>query len=90
MSYRFSTQYKLAAGLVAMIAPSMASAYVGPGAGITAIGSVLALLVGVVLAIVGFLWYPIKRFIRSRSGKASSDNLTQENTAEETGNREEK
>jgi len=38
-----------------------AEAYVGPGAGITAIGTVIALLAAVFLAIVGFVWYPIKR-----------------------------
>ena len=86
MSYRFSTQHKLVIGLVAVIAPATAFAYVGPGAGITAIGSVLALLVGGFLAIVGFIWYPIKRFFRGRSGKAAGDNLAEKNTAEETGN----
>ena len=85
MSYRFSTLYGLATGMVAVIAPATAFAYVGPGAGITAIGSVLALLVGIVLAIVGFVWYPIKRFMRSRSGKAAGDNLAEKNTAEEAG-----
>jgi len=85
-SYRFSTPYKLVTGLVAVIAPATAFAYVGPGAGITAIGSVLALLVGVFLAIVGFIWYPIKRFIRGMSGKAADDNPAVKNTAEETGN----
>jgi hypothetical protein len=40
-------------------------AYVGPGAGLSAIGAFLAVLAGIVVAIVGFLWYPIKRLIRS-------------------------
>lgn len=41
-------------------------AYVGPGAGLTAIGSLLALLSAVVLALVGFIWYPVKRLLRKR------------------------
>jgi hypothetical protein len=57
------------AGILMAAIPALASAYVGPGAGITAIGSVLALLAGILLAIVGFIWYPLKRFFRSRSGK---------------------
>ena len=43
------------------VGPSVAEAYIGPGAGISAIGSFLALLGGIVLAIVGFVWFPLKR-----------------------------
>ena len=85
MSYRFSILYKLAASLAAVLVPATAFAYVGPGAGITAIGSVLALLVGVFMAIVGFIWYPIKRMIRGKSGKAAAGARAEKNTAEETG-----
>lgn len=46
-----------------------ALAYVGPGAGISAIGSVLALIGAVLLAIVGFVWYPIKRKIKRRKAE---------------------
>ena len=54
------------AGLAALaLAPAEALAYTGPGAGISAIGSVLALLAALGLAIVGFVWYPIKRLIKS-------------------------
>jgi hypothetical protein len=47
-----------------------AFAYVGPGAGLSAIGAFLALVVGVILAFFGFIWYPVKRLLRK--GKASS------------------
>ena len=43
-----------------------AFAYVGPGAGLTAIGSLVALFAAVGLAIVGFVWDPIKRLRRRR------------------------
>jgi hypothetical protein len=43
-----------------------AMAYVGPGSGVTVIGAALALVGGVILAIVGFVWYPIKRLLRLR------------------------
>lgn len=46
-------------------APNVAFAYVGPGAGITALGAVVAVVAAVFLAIVGFIWYPIKR-LRAR------------------------
>lgn len=55
-----------------LVAAAPAAAYVGPGAGLTAIGAALAFVGAVVLAIVGFVWYPIKRLLRSRAGKADT------------------
>ena len=43
--------------------PSPAMAYIGPGGGLSAIGVFLALVAGVILALLGFVWYPIKRLI---------------------------
>jgi hypothetical protein len=59
--------------LLAMLAalsvlPDAALAYVGPGAGLSAIGTLVALVGAVLLAIVGFLWYPLKRLIRGLRG----------------------
>ncbi|MEZ5863116.1 MAG: hypothetical protein R3D25_03230 [Geminicoccaceae bacterium] len=54
-----------------LLVPSLAHAYIGPGAGITAIGSLLALVGAVLLALVGFVWYPIKRLRRGRAKTAS-------------------
>ncbi|MEM7268686.1 MAG: hypothetical protein AAF401_05475 [Pseudomonadota bacterium] len=59
----------LAAFLIAVAVPTLAMAYVGPGAGISAIGSLIALIAAVLLAIVGFLWFPLKRMLRKRSNK---------------------
>ncbi len=38
--------------------------YVGPGAGLTAFGALLAVIAGVVLTFVGFVWYPLRRFLK--------------------------
>lgn len=54
-----------------LLVPSLAHAYIGPGAGITAIGSLLALVGAVLLALVGFVWYPIKRLRRGRAKSAN-------------------
>ncbi|MEM5477769.1 hypothetical protein [Pacificibacter sp. AS14] len=59
----------LAVGVAITILPVTAQAYVGPGAGLTAIGTMVALLAALILAVVGFVWYPIKRLMRA--GKAS-------------------
>lgn len=42
-------------------------AYIGPGAGLTAIGAFLTLVVGLFVAVLGFVWYPIKRLLRRGS-----------------------
>lgn len=49
-----------------MLAPQLALAYVGPGTGLSAIGSFFALLMTIVLVIVGFFWLPLKRVLKSR------------------------
>jgi hypothetical protein len=44
-----------------LLSPRAADAYIGPGAGITVIGTAVAFVSIVVFAIIGFVWYPIKR-----------------------------
>jgi len=56
------------AALVLMAGPAFA--YTGPGAGITAIGSLLALVAALVLGIIGFVWYPVKRMMKARNNAA--------------------
>ena len=69
------------AAAVAVLAAQPAYAYIGPGAGLTAIGTVIALLGGILLAIVGFVWYPIKRVMRSRARAKSAAAATAEKPA---------
>ena len=60
----------LAALLLAL--PQPAEAYIGPGAGLSAIGTVVALFGALLLAVVGFVWYPLKRLRRKlREGKGA-------------------
>jgi len=51
------------------VSPNLAYAYIGPGAGISVIGTVIALIGAILLAIFGFIWYPIKR-LRAKNKKA--------------------
>jgi len=55
-------------GSLGLATPVMA--YVGPGAGLTAIGIPVALIGGLVLAIIGFVWYPLRRLRRNRKAAA--------------------
>lgn len=52
--------------LMPVLTAGQAHAYVGPGAGLTAIGTVLALVSALFLALVGFVWYPVRRVLRKR------------------------
>lgn len=47
-------------------------AYMGPGSGLAAMGSLLSLVGALLLAIVGFVWFPLKRLLRKRSAQASA------------------
>ena len=60
--------------LLVVVTSSSAQAYVGPGAGLSAIGAVFALIIGLFVAILGFIWYPLKRLFRKR--KAEPDDET--------------
>ena len=56
-------------------------AYVGPGAGLSAIGAFLALLGGIIIAIFGFVWYPIKRFrAKRKKAKEAKESTSTEET----------
>jgi hypothetical protein len=55
-------------------APPAALAYVGPGAGLSALGWLAALAGAIGLAVVGFVWYPVRRLLRrsARKGPGSA------------------
>ncbi len=55
-------------------------AYIGPGAGISVIGTVVAFIGAVVFAIVGFIWYPIKRLLAFLRGTRKQDDETPAST----------
>jgi hypothetical protein len=52
--------------LFVLALPSLSHAYVGPGTGLSAIGSIVAFLGAILLMIIGFLWYPIKRLLKGK------------------------
>ena len=51
--------------------PSTVAAYIGPGLGLGAIGTVLGIFAAIILAIIGVVWYPLKRFLKKRKSEAS-------------------
>lgn len=52
--------------LVTLFHYEQAHAYIGPGVGAGAISVVLGVLASIFLAFVAILWYPMKRFLKSR------------------------
>lgn len=59
----------LAAGL---LTPSLAWAYVGPGAGLTVIGSLVAVAAAVLIALVGLVLFPVRLLMKKmRAAKAA-------------------
>jgi hypothetical protein len=60
-----------------------AEAYIGPGAGIGAIGTVVALFGAILLAIVAFVWYPVKRLLRTRKREPNHEVNEKEQINEE-------
>jgi hypothetical protein len=68
----YLTAVCLAVAGVFSIGSTPAFAYVGPGAGLSAIGAFLALIMGLILAFVGFIWYPVKRLLRKGNAPGAS------------------
>lgn len=58
--------YTLLASMIFLGTPALA--YIGPGAGAGAIGVLIAIIGGIVLLLIGFLWFPIKRMMRKNKG----------------------
>jgi hypothetical protein len=54
----------------AMIVPGAADAYVGPGAGLGLIGSLLAVLGAILIAITGLIVLPVRMLFKRRKVKA--------------------
>jgi len=69
---RTSKSVRIAVLLLAALAVGSAHAYVGPGAGLTAIGTVIALIGAILLALVGFVWYPVKRLLSRKKTDQSA------------------
>ena len=65
---------------IAFLCAGPAAAYIGPGSGVSAIGTVVAVMGAGFLLIVGFVWYPIKRLLRrgKPSPETTEDSITEE------------
>ncbi len=58
----------------AMLSPGIAAAYVGPGAGISLLGALWGLIVGVVLAFGIILIWPIRMMLKKKRAREALKN----------------
>lgn len=65
---RVKTAVATAGAALGLLVPTAATAYGGPGSVITGIGAFLAALAAVAAAVLGFLWFPLKKLIRKVRG----------------------
>lgn len=62
--------------LIFIVLTGDAHAYVGPGLGLGVIGAIISGILAVLLAIVGVIWYPLKRILKKK--QAASDSKKEE------------
>lgn len=54
--------------ILALLIPDSALAYGGPGSIVSGIGALIAAVVAIGAAVVGFFWFPLKRLLHSMRG----------------------
>ncbi len=72
--------------LLFMVTPDICYAYVGPGAGVTMIGALLAVIGTIFLTVFGLLLWPIRMLLRKMKAKKKVEmtEVTQEETGTKT------
>ncbi len=85
--FRFGNATTVLAWLLFTLTCSPANAYLGPGGAVSSIGALLALIGAVLLAIIGFVWYPVKRML---TGKRRASEADDEDNKEDDDSHEER
>lgn len=57
--------------IAALLVSGIANAYVGPGAGISVLGSLLGILATIVLAIGAIIVWPLRKMMKRKKAKAA-------------------
>ena len=64
--------------LILMTASPLATAYIGPGSGISVVGSLLGLLATILIAVGAIALFPFRRMLKKRAQKQSSEGLDED------------
>ena len=67
---------KLPAVLLLVLLSNTAVAYVGPGAGISVLGSLLSILATIFVAIGAIIFWPLRKFIKRRKARLNAEAST--------------
>ena len=67
--------------LLLMAISPLASAYIGPGSGISVIGSLFALLATVGLAVFAIFLFPFRKLMNKRNKEADAEDVQQDDIA---------
>lgn len=59
--------------LLTVTIPEVTYAYIGPGAGVSLIGSFLGILVAVLIALFALIAWPIRRMLKARKAQNKTD-----------------
>ena len=73
---------KLPVRVLLVLLSSTAFAYVGPGAGISVLGSLLSILATIVVAIGAIIFWPVRKYMKRRKARLGSEDS---NKADNTG-----
>ena len=68
-----------------LLALGIILAYIGPGAGLAAFGSLLTVLGAAVLMVVGLVWYPVRQVLRKLRARRMKEPSSPENDPDEQG-----
>lgn len=68
-------------GLLLMVFAPIAAAYIGPGSGISVIGSLLALLATVGLAFLAIVMFPFRKMMKKRNEEADAEDSEDDKAA---------
>ncbi len=74
---RLSTRYSLLA-LPLMSAAPLAAAYIGPGSGISVIGSLLGLLATILITLGAIALFPFRKMMKKNAGKQAAEDVDTE------------
>ena len=59
--------------LLALLMTTPAVAYIGPGAGLPVIGSLLAILSTILLAIIAIVAWPVRKMLKKKKARAAEE-----------------
>jgi hypothetical protein len=73
---------KLIAILLLALVASPLQAYVGPGAGISVLGSLLGILATILVAIGAILFWPVRKLLKRRKASAAAEDAGESSAAD--------